>query len=567
MQRQSIRHDLRRALLAGTATAVFALGTAAATAQEESPTEGPIDVVEVEGGLVRGVETDVEGVQVFKGVPYAGPTGGENRFLPPQPVEAWDGVRAADTWGDQALQDPDIFQPGTFWYHEFYFDPDFVPPVSEDGLVVNVWTPADSADANLPVYVWNHGGAHDHGNASEMEFWASKLAEKGVVVVSAQYRLGPVAHLTLDEITQESGIGSSGNLPVLDLVDALQWVQDHIGGFGGDPSRVTVGGQSAGAGNVVALLRSPLSEGLMHRAVIESTSGAFLPDDGILPIDERAAQDAAALEEVFGEPMTVADLRAITQEEYLSRNDAGELLHDRLNSAIARDWVLDEHVFTADSVDLLRPAALDGIDIMIGATSDERTSTVGDPAGTLSEDEFASEMQDVYGDAWQDVYEWDDPTQGYRLQLRSEADYRFQATLISAEYAASHNDDTNVYAYYFNHTPPGHDAEFYGAYHSSDLWYFFDSLRDDHEGQRPWTEADHRMAETMSSYLANFVATGDPNGEGLPEWPQPTDGTAFMRFADGYAYPVETTPYPERDALNRATMLADQGMEATDLGN
>lgn len=552
--------------LIGAAT-IGLMGAAMVQAQDASPTEGPVDVVQVEGGLVQGIETDVAGVQVFKGIPYAGPTGGENRFRPPQPVEPWEGVKLADTWGDQTLQDPGIFQEGTFWYREFYWDADFIPPVSENGLVLNVFTPAGSADDNLPVYVWNHGGAHDHGNASEMEFWATKLAEKGVVVVSVQYRLGPVAHLTLAGLTEESGIGSSGNLAILDLIDALEWVRDNIAGFGGDPSRVTVGGQSAGAGNVVALLRSPLSKGLMHRAVIESTGGGILPDSDILPIAEREAQDAAALEEIFGKPMSVADLRAITQEEYLSRDADGKLLHDKLNGAIARDWVLDGHVFTEESVDLLRPGALDGIDILIGATSDERTSTVGDPTGTLSAEDFAAKMDATYGEAWKGVYEWDDPMQGYRLRLRSEADYRLQGALVSAEYAAAHNEGGNVYAYWFNHAPPGHDDAFYGSYHSSDLWYFFNSIRDDFPGQRPWTEADHRMAETMSGYLANFVANGDPNGEGLPQWPQPEGGTAFVRFADGYAYPVETTPWPKRDALNRATMLGNLGMEPADLSN
>jgi len=219
-----------------------------------------------------------------------------------------------------------------------------------------------------------------------------------------------------------------------------------------------------------------------------------------------------------------------------------------------------------ESTDLMRPGALDGIDLLIGATSDERTATVGSPDGTMTDEEFAAAMQMVYGDAYEDVYQPSDAQDAYRLKLRAEADYRFQSGLISTEYAKAHKDDSNVFAYYFNHTPPGRNSEFYGPYHSSDLWYFFNSLRE-RPGQRNWTDADYRMAETMSSYLANFVKTGDPNGEGLPEWQQPEGASAFMRFADGYAYPVETTPYPERDALNRATMLEDYGLTETELSN
>lgn len=533
---------------------------------EASPTEGPIDVVQVEGGLVQGVETDVTGVQVFKGIPFAASTGGENRFRAPQPVEPWEGVKVADQWGDQVLQDVNLNPVGKFWGDEFYYDPEFMPAASENGLNLNVFTPAQAVGDALPVYVWIHGGGNDHGFASEIEFWAPKLAEKGIIVVPVQYRVGGFGFLALDELSQESPEGVSGNQALLDLVAALEWVRDNIEGFGGDPSNVTVGGQSAGASNTVTLLRSPLAEGLFHRVVVQSTGSGLLPGT-FGPLEERETANAAALEEMFGRPMSLADLRAVPAEDFLTTK-VGEdqtMLFAAFDAAAATPtWTLDGAAFTEESIDLLRPGALEGIDVLIGSVSDERTSTVGDPEGTMTDEEFATAMEAVYSDGYQGVYEPSDPMDAYRLALRAEADYRFQAALVSAELAKARNPDSNVFAYWFNHAPPGRNAEFYGSYHSSDLWYFFNSIRE-WPGQRGWTDADYRMADTMSSYLANFVATGDPNGEGLPEWPQPVEGSAFVRFADGYAYPVTETPYASRDALNRAALLEDQGMSEADI--
>jgi para-nitrobenzyl esterase len=565
MQRQSFRHNFRRALLAGTATAVFALGAAAATAQEESPTEGLIDVVEVEGGLVRGVDTDVEGVKVFKGVPFAAPTSGENRWREAQPVEPWEGVMDADTWPDQVLQDINLNPVGQFWGDEFYYDRAFLPPASEDSLAVNIYTPADGADANLPVYFWIHGGGNDHGYASEIEFWAPKLAEKGIIVVQAQYRVGGLAFLASEELREESPDGAVGNLVIRDLVSALEWVRDNIEGFGGDPETVTLGGQSAGGRNQIALLRSPLAEGLFDRVAIQSGFGGFLPLE-FKSVDEAIADNEQALEDIFGQPMSLADLRALPSDEFMHRMVDGDILYTALDSAVG-EFIIDGVTLTEESIDLLRPGALDGIDIMIGGTSDERTSQRGGPDQTMTDEEYDAFMQELYGsNAYAEVYAPSDPQEAYRMRLRADTDLEFQKALISAQYAKANNEDVDVYAYYFNHVPPGRNSEFYGAYHSSDLWYFFNSLRE-WPGQRHWTDSDYRMAETITSYVANFVKTGDPNGEGLPEWPQPTDGPAFMRFADGYAYPVEETPYPSRDELNRQRVFEQYDLTTDQLSN
>ncbi len=525
----------------------------------------PVDIVSVEGGLVKGVGTDVDGVQLFKGIPFAGSTAGENRWKEPQPVEPWEGVKLADTWGDQSMQDVTINPVGTFWGDEFYFDDSFSPDASENGLNLNVYTPANTVNDNLPVLVWIHGGGNDHGHASEMEFYASKLAEKEVIVVEVQYRLSMFGFLALSELSEESEHGVSGNYAILDLVKSLKWVNQHIDGFGGNPEEVTIAGQSAGARNVTQLLRTPLAEGLFNKAIIQSGTQGFMPI-GFPSLAEKEAADKEMITEAFGKEMTLEELRALPAEYFMNTKtaDGSETLFNALNT---RGTVLDGYVFTEESIDLMKDGALDGVDIMIGGTSDERTSLVSGPS-TMSLEDFDQTMGETYGKSYVKSYKPSDPVEAYDLFLRSQSDMRFQRYMVSTLYAKVHNEDTNIYNYYFNHAPPGRNSEFYGSYHSSDLWYFFNSMRDV-EGQREWTPADYTMGDIMSSYYANFVKNGNPNGESLPKWDEVDSSPkgSFIRFFDGKAESVTETPYPLRDNLNRKLILDDEGISPADLKN
>jgi para-nitrobenzyl esterase len=189
------------------------------------------------------------------------------------------------------------------------------------------------------------------------------------------------------------------------------------------------------------------------------------------------------------------------------------------------------------------------------------------PDKQLSPEELATAMQKIgYDDSWKTVYRPSGDLEAYRMSLRAKSDYFLQDYLVSAEYAKAHNTKLNIYSYYFNTSPPGRNSEFYGAFHSSDLWYFFNSIRD-LPGQRRWTGADYRLAETMSSYLANFVKTGNPNGEGLSHWEQTSDANkgAFLWFRDGYARLVNETPYADRDELNRKAVLRKANLAEKDL--
>jgi para-nitrobenzyl esterase len=221
---------------------------------------------------------------------------------------------------------------------------------------------------------------------------------------------------------------------------------------------------------------------------------------------------------------------------------------------------IDGYVFTDESVDLLRPGVLNGIDIMIGGTSDEYTSLMGEPDKPLSDAEFADAMSKIgYDDTWKKVYRPSDPQDAIASSLRAKADYNLQGYLLSAEIAKRRNKDFNVYTFYFNHAPPGRNTEFYGSFHSSDLGILWTrSARSRANGF--WTGADYRMADTMSSYLANFVKTGNPNAR-VFQIGHRRRMAHFMRFHDGYALSVKHTPYPERDELNRQAIIRVQKLE------
>lgn len=535
----------------------------------EAATGKTIDIVTVEGGLIKGVNTDVDGIQLFKGVPFAGFTGGDNRWKKPQSLESWQGIKLQDTWGDQVMQNASLNPVGTFYGDEFYFDDSFTPAASENGLNLNVYTPAKTTDDKLPVLVFIHGGGNDHGHASEMELYASQLAEKGIVVVTVQYRVGVFGFLALPELSAESEYGVSGNYALLDLIKSLEWVNKNIGSFGGNSNQVTLAGQSAGAHNVIALLRTPLAKGLFHRVIIQSSFQNLLelPKEGASvykPLAEKEIADEALITKLFGKKMSLKELRALPAEYFFTTKtpDATQTLYDALTKSV-KGYSLDGYVFTEESVDLTREGALDGIDIIIGGAADDRTTFFSESA-TMSMAEFEAMMKKTYGDDYTKAYNPSSSSEAYNLYVRSQSDIRFQPYLLSAQYAKAHNKNLNVYTYYFDHAPSGRNSEFYGAFHSSDLWYFFSSIRNTN-GQRSWTDSDYAMANIMSSYYANFVKNGNPNAADLPEWKETTTRGTFARFYNGKAETVTATPFPLRDELNRKTAMKNIGITDADL--
>ena len=221
-------------------------------------------VVRTRDGKVKG--SYQEGLYIFKGIPYVAPPVGERRWLPPQPVEPWQGVRQAQTFGATSPQN---------WSPLNDIIPDFgvVEPRSEDCLYLNVWSPGLD-DARRPVLVWIHGGAFNLGSGSQSPYDASKLARRGdAVVVTFNYRLGVFGFLRLDEVTGGK-VPATGNEGLLDQIASLEWVHDNIAAFGGDPDNVTLFGESAGAMSIGCLLAMPKARGLFHKAILQSGAGS-----------------------------------------------------------------------------------------------------------------------------------------------------------------------------------------------------------------------------------------------------------------------------------------------------
>ena len=218
--------------------------------------------VVTEFGAISGVREN--GLSIYKGVPFAAPPVGDLRWRPPASVAPWTGTRRADAFAPACMQ-VGVSMPG-----------EIPPPLSEDCLYLNIWTPTKSVHGRLPVLVWIYGGGYTNGSASMPLYWGDRLAQKGLIVVTIAYRLGPLGFLAYPELTRESPHRSSGNYGLLDQIAALEWIQRNITAFGGDPKCVTIAGQSAGAMSVSMLMASPRAKGLFQRAIGES-GGLFEP--------------------------------------------------------------------------------------------------------------------------------------------------------------------------------------------------------------------------------------------------------------------------------------------------
>lgn len=420
-------------------------------------------------GLVTGVPASaVPSVTVYKGIPYAAPPAGHLRWRPPQPPATWDGVRPADAFGPICPQTT-----------RFTSLPDHLP-MSEDCLSLNIWTAAKAPDERRPVYVWIYGGRFVSGSGADPLYDGAALAAAGLVVVTFNYRSGVFGFLASPELSDESGHASSGNYGLLDQIALLRWVQTNIAAFGGDPDRVMIAGQSAGAACVLDLVNSPLASGLFHRAIAHS--GARHPRDPALAYlaasyrtREVAEQHGLQLIKEHG-VSSIADLRELPVEALLLGNDDNEPC-DAAHAPPRFRPVLDGYVLPRTYQDALTAGPINDVPIMTGGTKDED------------------------GDA------------------REQA--RISTYLWAKSWVATASSP--AYTYYWTHPAPGPDAAERGAFHGSEINYVFNNF---YATQRPWTDLDHRIAARFSAFVTNFAATGDPNGPGLPIWPAVTPGEA-----------------------------------------
>ena len=490
--------------------------------------------VRVTGGLVQGVAGRDPAVTVFKGLPFAAPPVGDRRWREPGPVAPWTGVRKADAFGANCMQT--IVEEKTPWTYEFMAH----GPVSEDCLFLNVWTAARAPSGKRAVYVYVHGGANTEGSGSVPAYDGEGLATKGIVVVTVNYRLGVLGFLTHPELTKESGAHVSGNYALLDLIAALRWVRDNIAAFGGDPGNVTLGGQSAGAANTHSLTASPLARGLFHRAIAESGSSLAAGPTRTLADQERLGSTFAGAKGA----RSIADLRAMSWPD-LSAPLTGQ-------PPIRFGVVVDGHVLTASVQDTFASGTPNDVPTLTGLNRHEN-GAVTHPDVTA--DAFRQQVRQRFGelaDAFLTLYPAGTDEQARASQNESAWDQARVSMYLWARHRAR-TARTPAYTYFWDHVLPGPDAEKYGAFHTSEVPYVMNTLA---MSRRPFTTADRDIADRMSSYWANFIKTGNPNGPGLPTWPAVSaDAADTMELGDRDAV-IAVASTPARLALMRRHLEA-----------
>ena len=438
-------------------------------------------VLTVEGGEVIGVPSGTPNVCIYKGIPYAAPPVGDLRWKHPQPVQPWKGVRPCDTFGAASLQGDQT--PGSFYWKEFYQGGD--PKRSEDCLYLNVWTPAaGKPEAKLPVIFWIHGGAYMGGYGHEIEFSGDAYAKKGVILVTINYRLGMCGFLAHPLLTAENDGKGSGNYGLFDQLAALKWVKRNISAFGGNPDNITVMGQSAGAGSVQALISSPLTKELIQRAIIQSGGGL----GGIISAKslKEAEKQGSDMWKAAG-ISTLEEMRAYPAEKF--QEVLMKYMQQQKSFGLPYSPCVDGELLTAPLDETARNGQELDIPYLIGYTSEDLMPEVMKKAAT----------------------DW---------SLLLEQQGRKPA-----------------YVYCFSRDLPGEDmpsaqgafGDMKGAFHSSELWYMFGTLG---KCWRPMEKADYELSERMVSYWTNFAKTGNPNGEGLPQWEPCTKANPHIQTLD-----------------------------------
>jgi para-nitrobenzyl esterase len=470
------------------------------------------DRVKIDDGTLEGTVNADSSVRIFRGVPFAAPPVGNLRWQAPQPVQPWKGLRKADEFGGYCVQGK-VFG-------------DILPrakEMTEDCLYLTVWAPAKPAAARLPVYVWFYGGGFAAGSGDEPRYDGESFAKKGIVVVNVNYRLGIFGFFSHPELSKESGHMASGNYGLLDQVAALEWVRKNIQAFGGDPKRVTIGGESAGSLSVSALMASPLSRDLFQQAVGES--GAFFGTVGgrgsiaLADSEKEGTKFAASIG-----AKSLAELRAKSSAELLKAggqfwpNVDGYFLPTDVQTIFAEG--------KQSQVPLLAGWNADEVRMMVMMTKEKPNAKTFPERVRQQFKDNADGALKVYGASTDEE------------ALRSAGDLASDSFIVFGTWKwldMQARTGKPVYRFEFDHTVPIPEAmksmapglKSFGSAHASELEYVFVTLP---SKKADWQPDDQKVAEQMNEYWANFIKTGDPNGPGLAKWPNFTKTREVMHL-------------------------------------
>lgn len=482
------------------------------SAQDKETKDLAHPTVLIKSGLVQGLSE--AGVKSFKGIPYAAPPVGKFRWRPPQPVSSWEGIRDATEYGPNCAQAGWGAAPGTISEGS-----------SEDCLYLNLWLPANTEPgANLPVMVWIHGGGFVGGSGSSPGGIGNEFAKQGVILMTFNYRLGRLGHFAFPALSQEHPNEPKGSYAFMDQIAALEWVQDNIKAFGGDPDNVTIFGFSAGGVSVHSLLTMPAAHGLFHKAISHSGGGRA----GVLtgrPIDRENADPFYTVSaETIGvnfarkhgiegvDAEALSRLRAMTVQEVV---DGGQETDGEGGPRTYAGPILDGQFVLETSESAYKAGRQANVPLMIGNCSAE----IGGPFvnNSTSKEELFSLFGELSNEA-KAAYDPANDKEFDEIVTRFNTDWVWgePARMVARKYLS---EDQPVYVFHFDYVPPSRQSRSrYGAWHGAEIEYVFNTLEETRQ-ESGFTEQEKQLAKIMNTYWVNFAKTGNPNCEGLPEWP------------------------------------------------
>jgi para-nitrobenzyl esterase len=522
-----------RTVLSVSVSLCLAVAAAAAPAFGASDTQPQ---VRVRTGMLQGVAEADSRVAVYKGIPYARPPVGDLRWRPPVAATAWDGVRDARKFGDACLQPPQnpagLYSGG-------------MARVSEDCLTLNVWAPSDAR--RLPVMLWIHGGALVGGSSSEPMYDGVKLAQQGIVVVSINYRLGLLGFLAHPALSAESEQRLSGNYGLLDQIEALRWVRDNIAAFGGDPAKVTIAGESAGALSVIALMASPLARGLFAGAIVQS---------GYMPTYRALHDKTLGLTSAEAEGASMATRAGVASNAAALR--AADLVA-LFQAGLATGWqpepVIDGVLLTRQLAETFARGEQAKVPVIAGFNEGEiRSLLFLMPKHPDTHSAYEADVRRRFGTRASNflaVYPGVDPKADVMASIRDGL-YGWAAQYLVLRQAEAGQP---AYLYYFRHSTPAQHQRNLAAFHASELPYIFGQVGESAKlgpnwPRPPLTSAESQLSDAMLSYWASFVRDGVPKAAGMPDWPRYTAGQ--RSYLD-----VGERPSAARDLLPAAFAFAD----------
>lgn len=481
----------------------------------------------VENGKLQGVHGWDPRVAVFRGIPYAAPPIGQLRWRAPMPAASWEGIRMADQYGPIACQPVPGSNPEEFWTKEIH-PTGMEFKMSEDCLYLNVYTTARRGDEKMPVLLYIHGGGFKGGYPYEVEFDWEHMAKKGIVVVSIAYRLGVLGFLSHPWLTAEAPDEPKGNYGTMDQLAALKWVKRNISAFGGDPERITIAGQSAGAMSVQNLMTSPMADGLIGGAIIESSVTVAFAEkkDRRHPLDKAEATGALFFEK--------AGIKSLKEAREIPAMELVRLEDEVLGAGIHFEPAIDGRIIRESNFDAYRNNHHQRIPVIAGYNRGEAESFSKVFSAAVETVEDFREYAAGFGDKAEEFMAL--------CQVKDDEDIKklFSGNAMLDLPAGARlfgylqdSQERETYLYEFNADIPGEDQA--GSYHGSEMWFAYDSLA---RCWRPFTGKHYDLARQVSSYWANFVKTGNPNGkdtagEELPEWKSFTAENEFvMEFTD-----------------------------------